>query len=355
MQDSDLFCNCLNLAQQVFGKCLHCHAGSGGLTDKILFVDRVKGREVIHIGQKAGCLDHMIKVGSGCRKNRAHVLTALLSLDFNRISGHDAGFRNNGYLPRGENNSVQNHPLRIRSDRGGRIQRFNHFHNRTSIEKSISRFLLHCISLSLISANVCAKIIPFLSPCLLIGEFTLDNNNFQIGKIIKGYRTSRRLSVKELASASQITSSMLSQIERGQANPSLNTLRTLATVLDVPLFCFFVEDIPDTSDIVHPSGRKRIVENGVEYELLTKDMNCTIEFCQLTLLPGNTTENSSMSHKGEEVAIVIQGRFMLSLNGNLMEMNAGDSIRINPMVNHYWFNNSSEKAVLIFAVSPPSF
>ena len=62
-----------------------------------------------------------------------------------------------------------------------------------------------------------------------------------------------------------------------------------------------------------------------------------------------------MSHKGEEVAIVIQGRFMLSLNGNLMEMNAGDSIRINPMVNHYWFNNSSEKAVLIFAVSPPSF
>ena len=183
----------------------------------------------------------------------------------------------------------------------------------------------------------------------------MDNNNFQIGKIIKGYRTSRRLSVKELASASQITSSTLSQIERGQANPSLNTLRTLATVLDVPLFCFFVEDIPDTSDIVHPSGRKRIVENGVEYELLTKDMNCTIEFCQLTLLPGNTTENSSMSHKGEEVAIVIQGRFMLSLNGNLMEMNAGDSIRINPMVNHYWFNNSSEKAVLIFAVSPPSF
>lgn len=183
----------------------------------------------------------------------------------------------------------------------------------------------------------------------------MDNNNFQIGKIIKGYRTARRLSIKELASAAQITSSMLSQIERGQANPSLNTLRTLASVLDVPLFCFFVEDIPDTSYIVHPRSRKRIVENGVEYELLTKDMNCAIEFCQLTLLPGNTTENSSMSHKGEEVAIVIQGRFMLSLNGTLMEMNEGDSIRISPMVNHYWFNNSNEKAALIFAVSPPSF
>lgn len=183
----------------------------------------------------------------------------------------------------------------------------------------------------------------------------MDNNNFQIGKIIRDTRVSRRLSVKELAAAAQITSSMLSQIERGQANPSLNTLRALAIQLDVPLFCFFVEDIPDTSDIVHPKGRKHIVENGIEYELLTKDMNCSMEFCQLTLLPGSTTENSSMSHKGEEVALVISGSFMLSLNGNFVELNEGDSIRINPMVSHYWVNNSNEKAILVFAVTPPSF
>ena len=62
-----------------------------------------------------------------------------------------------------------------------------------------------------------------------------------------------------------------------------------------------------------------------------------------------------MSHKGEEVALVISGSFMLSLNGNFVELNEGDSIRINPMVSHYWVNNSNEKAILVFAVTPPSF
>lgn len=46
---------------------------------------------------------------------------------------------------------------------------------------------------------------------------------------------------------------------------------------------------------------------------------------------------------------------MLSLNGNFVELNEGDSIRINPMVSHYWVNNSNEKAILVFAVTPPSF
>lgn len=177
----------------------------------------------------------------------------------------------------------------------------------------------------------------------------------QIGKKIKSYRTAKGLTVKELAAAAQITSSMLSQIERGQANPSLNTIRALANELDIPLFKFFVDDISESSGVVHPDSRKHIIENGVEYELLTEDMNCAIEFCQLTLEPGKTTKFSAQCHKGEEVAMVLSGCFELSLNEEKVILSKGDSIKIAPEAKHYWTNAGTEDAVLVFAVTPPSF
>ena len=65
----------------------------------------------------------------------------------------------------------------------------------------------------------------------------------QIGQKIKTYRSARGLTVKELAAKAQITASMLSQIERGQATPSLNTIRQLSEALDEPIFRFFMDEV----------------------------------------------------------------------------------------------------------------
>lgn len=65
----------------------------------------------------------------------------------------------------------------------------------------------------------------------------------QLGQKIKGYRTRKNLTIKELAAQSEITSSMLSQIERGQANPSLNTIRLLSKALHEPMYLFLWETL----------------------------------------------------------------------------------------------------------------
>ena len=67
-------------------------------------------------------------------------------------------------------------------------------------------------------------------------------SELNIGLIIKNFRTEKEMTIKDLAKKVQITSSMLSQIERGQANPSLNTIRLIAQALDKPLFKFFIEN-----------------------------------------------------------------------------------------------------------------
>ena len=62
--------------------------------------------------------------------------------------------------------------------------------------------------------------------------------SLQLGQKIKSYRLARGLTIKELAEASQITSSMLSQIERGDYSPSVTLALKIAKVFEVQ-----VEDI----------------------------------------------------------------------------------------------------------------
>jgi len=175
---------------------------------------------------------------------------------------------------------------------------------------------------------------------------------------IREIRMAKNLTIKELAEKANITSSMLSQIERGLANPSINTLKLIAQALDTPLFKFFVEDNGTTNQVVTPDKRKRISlsdEEGVIYELLTPDLTGSIEFCMLTLEPGKTTSDSPMGHEGEEVALVLSGTTELILENKTLTLNAGDSIRIPPRTNHKWFNPTNETMTLVFAVTPPTF
>lgn len=56
-----------------------------------------------------------------------------------------------------------------------------------------------------------------------------------IGKRIKQLRSSRGLTQNQIASEVGISLRSMGQIERGEANPSLNTLLQLAAVFEVPL------------------------------------------------------------------------------------------------------------------------
>ncbi|MCY9198969.1 helix-turn-helix domain-containing protein, partial [Bacillus atrophaeus] len=82
-------------------------------------------------------------------------------------------------------------------------------------------------------------------------------DNIDIGKKIANYRKAKGFSSKELANLSEITPSMLSQIERGLANPSIQTLKILAKNLNIPTFMFFVEDTETSNLVVKPIKRKK--------------------------------------------------------------------------------------------------
>lgn len=183
-------------------------------------------------------------------------------------------------------------------------------------------------------------------------------SEINVGGIIQEFRKQKGLSVKELAAKAEISSSMLSQLERGFANPSISTLRAIANVLEVPLFKFFMEETDASELVVYADKRKRLptYENeGITYELLTPTISGDIEFALLTLEPGCQSSSTPLSHTSEEVAFVQKGELRIHINSNIIDLHEGDSIRIPPNTEHYWENVSSSVSTTIFAITPPTF
>ncbi|MCD8223797.1 MAG: helix-turn-helix domain-containing protein [Clostridiales bacterium] len=182
--------------------------------------------------------------------------------------------------------------------------------------------------------------------------------DLNIGKKLQDLRTKKGLSIRKLSSAAGITPSMLSQIENGQVNPSINTLRGLASALDAPLYHFFMETA-DEQPVVTPDSRKTIGrkdETDVSYELLTPDTRGSIEFCMMIIPPNSNSNSKLQSHEGEEVAFLYSGESVdIEIDSRLFTLRQGDSIRIPPQAQHIWRNRRSSPVQVIFAITPPSF
>lgn len=185
-------------------------------------------------------------------------------------------------------------------------------------------------------------------------------SDINLGKKIATIRKNKHMTIKELAEKAKVTASMLSQLERGLANPSINTLKTIAQALDIQLFTLFVEDEVKESLIVKPSERKQMIlptetKQLITYELLSPDLKGDIELAIMTFTPESHTSKDMFKHTGEEVAYVSKGKVHIQLNDEEFELESGDSVKIPPNMLHRWYNPYNEEAQVIFAVSPPSF
>lgn len=184
------------------------------------------------------------------------------------------------------------------------------------------------------------------------------NKEINVGNMIKTIRTSKGIMVKEVAEKCGISSSMLSQIEKGTANPSLNTIREIANVLEVPLFKFFIEPEKENNSIsiLKKEDRKIISANYLTYESLSPDIETNLEYMKMILhRAGVETSSIPMSHKGEEIAVLMKGKVKITIENQSAIMEEGDSVHIPPLKAHKWTNVGEEEAVVIFAVTPPEF
>jgi len=170
-------------------------------------------------------------------------------------------------------------------------------------------------------------------------------------------RKSQNLTLADLAGKTELSLSFLSQVERGIINPSINSLRRIALALGTPVSHFFDETGSINGPVVRKKERRVLVnrDSRLVYQLLSSDHNHRIEFLLSRLEIGATSVESSMAHKGDEAALVLQGEGRFELGDDRFDLKEGDSIYITENTPHRFTNTGNVPLIIVSAISPPGF
>jgi transcriptional regulator with XRE-family HTH domain len=172
----------------------------------------------------------------------------------------------------------------------------------------------------------------------------------EVGERLRSRRRARGLSLRELAERLGVSPSLISQIERGRARPSVSTLFAIATELDASLDELLFNDERPASTAEGSGGRESRpspvqeaasrhhirLASGVIWERLTTTSQPGVEFLFVVYdvggasSPGDTFQN----HAGHEWGYVISGILEVTIGFDRYVLQPGDAVSLDSSVPH---------------------
>lgn len=190
-----------------------------------------------------------------------------------------------------------------------------------------------------------------------------------LGAQLRALRKTRELTLEQLAARSGVSAGLLSQMERGQGNPSFNTLVQVAHALSVPVASLFRADASG-SPVVRRAERRRIDIHAADVlgagaagpaaeptvtELLTPSLAGALEVLMIEVPPGYSTEATPFTHEGEEFGLILDGRHEVHLGDAAYTLEPGDSITYSSRIPHWYRNPGDEPVRSLWVITPPTF
>lgn len=180
-----------------------------------------------------------------------------------------------------------------------------------------------------------------------------------LGARIRSERQRAGLTVRGLAGRAGVSPSLISQIERGRATPSVATLWSIADSLGVSIAELFNgADTPEressSSGPVQPQETRRAITlaDGVRWERLTPLSDDELDFVLVVYPPGAAScpADALTRHGGREFGYVISGTLAVEVGFDEHILRPNDSIAFNSSVPHRLRAVGDESAVAVWAV-----
>lgn len=174
---------------------------------------------------------------------------------------------------------------------------------------------------------------------------------------IREFRLSQQMTLRKLAERSQVSPGLISQVERGITDPSLESLRRIAKVLGVPLFRLFQESDDEAIAVIRQKDRLRISSPHatVTYTRASPGRR-QLEVLEGSLEPGATSADAPRSHPAEECVVVLAGRLTVEVGATTLFLEIGDSCYYASEIPHRFRNDEDElSARFLISVTPPSY
>lgn len=184
---------------------------------------------------------------------------------------------------------------------------------------------------------------------------------FHVGTKVRHTRLLKSMTLKRLADAAGCSESLLSKIENGRANPSLEMIRRVAGALGVTVGGLFAQE-HDDEHIVVRAGKRPIMETdqvhrgkGLRLEPLIANVGGHLLECHINHIEPGARSDGNLQHDGEEFGYVLDGSIELTVGGRRFLVKKGDSFCFRSERPHSWRNEGKSIARVLWINTPPSF
>ena len=176
------------------------------------------------------------------------------------------------------------------------------------------------------------------------------------GGILRRLRKEAGLSLRQLAMQTEVSASLLSQLERGVTTPSIGTLKKLAEVLQVSVFHLMPGEEQGKHGVVRANRRRRLVleHDELKYELLSPHTRGRLEVWHGRLAPGASAGSEESTHPSEEFILVLHGEMEITIGGDAYLLKPGDSIQYDGRQPHGIQCIGTQNLEFISALTPPT-
>jgi transcriptional regulator with XRE-family HTH domain len=188
------------------------------------------------------------------------------------------------------------------------------------------------------------------------------------------------MTLKQLSEKTELSISLLSEIERGLAQPSMSSLKKIARAMGTSMFKFFEEETEADEHpnhmtlqskrygslnsytqeigIVRAGKRKKLMYPGLPalFELLTPDLNRLIEILYGKFEPGFESGPEPIKDPpGEKCAFILKGCLEMKIGETSVRLGEGDAVYYPGDAPVTLRVVGEEACHSILAVTPPTF
>ncbi len=186
-------------------------------------------------------------------------------------------------------------------------------------------------------------------------ESTPEAINENLGKRVKKLRGDRGWSLEELSTTSGVSRSMLSEIEREKANPTLTVTFRIARAFGLTLqeLIESAETSASKIQVIRATDRAQVYRSDKQCEIRTLspiNLEKDVEFYEMTLRPGGTLRSQPHFEGTREFLTVEEGSVRIESDQNSEELAKGDSGTYRADVPHAIVNTGKGDALVFLVV-----
>ncbi len=183
-----------------------------------------------------------------------------------------------------------------------------------------------------------------------------------IGGRIRALRLENKTTLKDLATRCGVTSSLLSQIEKSKASPSLSTLSKIAFELQTTVGALVDGEHNDkfveSHLVVRAKNRKRLDDSDSHLTLWSLSEQMPFKLMQpMVFTFDGLSEDTGFRYKhfGQEFILILSGKLCVIYGKEEIFLEEGDSLYFDSSIDHVFLNAFNGTTEVISVNSPSNF